>query len=126
MPMNSKADYILATLARHKLLAGLVLIVGSLMFWAMTPLLPIFLMMAFISGILLISFSFIRTFGLNIVSGILISILVIFALISIYMTDMFAISVANASIASVGSGILGFLILLIGILLTLLYIYLQD
>jgi len=124
--MNNK-DYILMAIARHKLLAGLALILGSLIFWALSSLLPVFLTMTFLMGILLITYSLIKTFGVNIVSGLAIAIVVIFALISLYTTHMFAISTTgSAMVTATDNTFPSFLVILIGLVLTILYIYLQD
>ena len=124
--MDSK-DYILVAIARHKLLAGLALIFGSLIFWALSSLLPVFLTMTFLIGILLVTYALIKTFGLNIVSGLAIAIVVIFALISLYATHMFAIATTgSAMVTATEDTFPAFLIILIGIALTIMYIYLQE
>jgi len=124
--MDSK-DYILVAIARHKLLAGLALIFGSLIFWALSSLLPVFLTMTFLIGILLVTYALIKTFGLNIVSGLAIAIVVIFALISLYATHMFAIATTgSAMVTATENTFPAFLIILIGIALTIMYIYLQE
>ena len=124
--MDSK-DYILVAIARHKLLAGLALIFGSLIFWALSSLLPVFLTTTFLIGILLVTYALIKTFGLNIVSGLAIAIVVIFALISLYATHMFAIATTgSAMVTATENTFPAFLIILIGIALTIMYIYLQE
>ena len=122
-----KIEDIFKTVMENKLLAGLTLMLGSLIFWAMASLLPVLLTTALIMGTMLISYSVLKTFGVNIISGFGILVAVVFALVSLYATNMFSISKAgSAMVTATESVIPGFLIILIGVVLTAMYIYIQE
>jgi len=119
-------ERLMTLISKNKLATGVLLVLGSMIAWAMVSLLPIILTVAFIAGLLLISYGITKYTGFyNIISWVFIAVIWIFAIIVLTSTDMFKVSVGTATVASVSAGSY-LLFLFIGLLVTIAYILYTD
>jgi len=119
-------ERLITLISKNKLATGVLLVLGSMIAWAMVSLLPIILTVAFIAGLLLISYGITKYTGFyNIISWVFIAVIWIFAIIVLTSTDMFKVSVGTATVASVSAGSY-LLFLFIGLLVTIAYILYTD
>ena len=119
-------ERLITLVSKNKLATGILLVLISMIAWAMVSLLPIILTVAFIAGILLISYGITKYTGFyNIISWVFIAVIWIFAIIVLTSTNMFKVSVGTATVASVSAGSC-MLFLFIGLLVTIAYILYTD
>jgi len=119
-------ERLMTLISKNKLATGVLLVLGSMIAWAMVSLLPIILTVAFIAGLLLISYGITKYTGFyNIMAWVFIVVIWISAIIVLTSTDMFKVSVGTATVASVSAGSY-LLFLFIGLLVTIAYILYTD
>ena len=119
-------ERLITLVSKNKLATGILLVLISMIAWAMVSLLPIILTVAFIAGILLISYGITKYTGFyNIISWVFIAVIWIFAIIVLTSTNMFKVSIGSVAVASVSAGSY-LLFLFIGLLATIAYILYTD
>jgi len=119
-------ERLITLVSKNKLATGILLVLISMIAWAMVSLLPIILTVAFIAGILLISYGITKYIGFyNIISWVFIAVIWIFAIIVLTSTNMFKVSIGSVAVASVSAGSY-LLFLFIGLLATIAYILYTD